>query len=238
MESQDTATLYLLKIWPALEANKNRVIGGLIAVVLVILLVLLMSWQRDQKEVDAGQAVSQLMVSSQPNATPAQLAAQYLKIAGDYAGTQAAQRAQLQGAAILFTAGDYAGAQAQFQKFVDADPASPQIATAELGVASCLESLGRTDAAVDAYQKVIGAEGTSPTTLSAQFALGRIMEGQGKISEALKYYQPLARSVPNTTLGHQAALKAAELNANLAAKTTVTAAPKTPGAIQLTAPAK
>ena len=121
---------------------------------------------------------------------------------------------------------------------MDADPASPQIATAELGVASCLESLGRTDAAVDAYQKVIGAEGTSPTTLSAQFALGRIMEGQGKISEALKYYQPLARSVPNTTLGHQAALKAAELNANLAAKTTVTAAPKTPGAIQLTAPAK
>ena len=61
-------------------------------------------------------------------------------------------------------------------------------------------------------------------TLSAQFALGRIFEQQGKISEAIKNYQQVARLAPNTTLGHQGALKNAELSANLAPKAAITSA--------------
>ena len=45
-----------------------------------------------------------------------------MKIAVDYAGTSAGQRALLEGATALFTTGKYADAQTGFQKFLDAYP--------------------------------------------------------------------------------------------------------------------
>jgi TolA-binding protein len=238
MESQDTVTLYLLKIWTAYEANKNRFIGGAIAVVLIILLGLLWSWHKGQVEINAGQAISQLIASSQPNATPSQLAGQYLAIAGEYSGTQAAQRALLQGASVLFTSGDYAGAQTQFQKFTANYPTSQLLATSQLGQAACLEALGKPDAALDAYQKVVDAYPSSASAVSAQFALGRIYEQQGKFADALRYYQVVAHAVGSTTIGRQAMLKTAELSANLAAKAAVSPAIKVPLAAPTATPAK
>lgn len=213
MQSQDTESLVYFKIVPALVANKNRIIGGLVAVLVVILLVLFFSWERDQKEVNAGQAFSQVWVSSQSN--PADLASQYLKIAGDYAGTQAGQRAQLQGAAVLFAAGNYADAQTQFQKFADSFPNSALIATAVLGVAASLEAQSKTDAALDAYRKVLDTYTDETSQLVAKFATARIYEQSGKVSDALRYYQEIAHTAPSSALGQQASLKAVELSATL-----------------------
>ena len=213
MQSQDTESLVYFKIVPALVANKNRIIGGLIAVVLVILLVLFLSWEKDQKEINAGQAFSQVWVASQSN--PADLASQYLKIADDYSGTQTAQRAQLQGAAVLFAAGNYADAQTQFQKFADTFPNSALISTAVLGVASSLEALGKTDAALDAYRKVLDTYTDEPTQLEAKFGSARIYEQSGKVTDALRYYQEIAHTAPSSALGQQASLKAVELAATL-----------------------
>jgi hypothetical protein len=49
--------------------------------------------------------------------------------------------------------------------------------------------------------------------ISAQFALGRINERLGKTSEAIRFYQQVTRSAPRTTLGQEAGVKIAELNA-------------------------
>ena len=88
------------------------------------------------------------MMSSIPrNATASQQADLYLKIAADYQGTSAGQRALLQGAAMLFAAGRYADAQTQFQKFLDAYPDSFFAAQAALGVATSLDAQGKTDLA-------------------------------------------------------------------------------------------
>ena len=237
MQSQDTESLVYFKIVPALVANKNRIIAGLTGIVLLILLFLFLSWHKDQKEVNAGQAFSQLWVSAQPGTTPADLAGQYLKIAGDYADTQTGQRALLQGASVLFSNGNYTGAQTQFQKFVDSYPSSSLIATALLGVASALEAQGNASAALDAYSKVLNSNSDASTSFSAKFATARIYEQQGKAADALRYYQEIARNAPNSALGQQANLKAVEIAATLP-KPPVAVAPAPVTSIPLTAPSK
>jgi len=131
--------------------------------------------------------------------------------------TAAAQRAQLQGAADLFTAGSYADAQTQFQKFADEYPNSPLTATAELGLASTLEALGKNDAALDAYKKTIENYSDLPAQMSAKFSAARIYEQQGKAADAIRYYEEVSRSGSGSTLGQQAMLKAVELKATLPA---------------------
>ena len=227
MQAQDTESYFFLKVWPALEANKNRIIAGVVAVVVIILLGLFLSWNRDQKEVNAGQAFSQLWVSAKPSVNPGQLADQYLKIASDYADTQTGQRALLEGAAVLFSAGRYADAQVQFQKFADTYPNSTLIATAVLGLASTLEAQGKADAALESYRKVLGTYNDAATQVSAKFAVARINEQQGKLGDALRYYQEIARTAPNSALGQQASLKAVELSATLPVKAPV-AQPSSP----------
>jgi len=237
MQSQDTESLVYFKVVPALVANKNRIIGGLVGVVLLILLFLFLSWHKDQKEVNAGQAFSQIWVSAQPGNTPADLASQYLKIAEDYADTQTGQRALLQGAAVLFSNGNYAGAQTQFQKFVDSYPNSSLLSTALLGVASSLEAQGNANAALDAYRKVLDGNSDAATLLSAKFATARIYEQSGKAADALRYYQEIAHTAPSSALGQQANLKAVELAATLP-KAAVAPAPAPASSIPLTPPSK
>jgi hypothetical protein len=135
MQAQDTTTLFLLKLWPWIEANKNRLIGGAAIAVAVIFIIWFAACQRQAKEVAAGQALT--VASLTGDATPADA---YLKIAEEHGGTVAGQRALLQGAAALFNAGKFTDAQAQFQKYLDAHPDGEFSGQAMLGVAASLDA--------------------------------------------------------------------------------------------------
>jgi predicted negative regulator of RcsB-dependent stress response len=217
MDSQDTGTLFLFKLWTAAEANKNRLAAAIAAIVVVILVILFFSWQKDQKEINAGQAYSQFLVSVPNGDNPADLAPGLLQVADQYPATEAGQRAQLQAAADLFVGGKYADAQTQFQKFSDANPNSAMIAIAELGLAATQEALGKTDAALAAYKNIINNYSDITAQIPAKFALGRISDEQGHPADAIRYYDEVAHSVSGSTLGQQAALKSAELKASLPA---------------------
>ena len=223
MESNDTEELFYLKIWPFIEANKNAIIGGAIALVAAVLLVIFYNWERTQKEINAGQAFSQLVVSPQPGAAPASQADQYLRIAADYAGTSAAQRAQLQAAADLFTAEKYADAQTQFQKFLDTYAGNPLAGVAALGVAAALDAQGNLSAAADAYRNLLDTYPNSSAAISAQYALAGVYERLGKPLDAVKYYQEVAHTFAGSTLAEQAGQRAMELMATLPTPGTVPA---------------
>jgi TolA-binding protein len=153
-----------------------------------------------------------------------------LKIAGDYQGTSAGQRALLQGAAMLFAAGRYADAQTQFQKFLDAHPDSFFAAQAALGVATSLDAQGKTDLAAGGlpagHQHLFRRDGGD----SAKFALAQIDERQGKFAEAMNLYEDVVRYNPNSSLGSEAGLRAMELKMKLpsAPPSTAPAAPLKP----------
>jgi predicted negative regulator of RcsB-dependent stress response len=216
MEAQDTSGLLLFKLWPWIETNKNRIFIGAGIIIAATFIFSLVAWQHGQKEMAAANALTQLTISVQPNTSASQLADLYLRVASDHPGTRAGQRAQLQGAATLFSAGDFANAQAQFQKFLDAYPDSSFAAAAQLGVAASLDAQGKADLAGPAYQQIVNNDSEPATVLAAKFALARMDEQQGKLNEALNDYQDIARAGANTSLAMEAGIRAVEIKNKLA----------------------
>jgi predicted negative regulator of RcsB-dependent stress response len=220
MQAQDSTTLFLLKLWPWVETNRNRLIGGAVIAVFAIFIVWFAACQREAKEIATGQALTQLaLISGGPSPDA------YLQIAGQHPGTAAGQRALLQGAAALFEAGRYTDAQAQFQKFLDAHPDSEFSGQAALGVATSLDAQGKTDLAVGAYQRVISISSDTAAVNAAKFSLARIEESQNRLNDALVLYQDVARADPGGSLGSEATMRLMDLRSKLpAAATTPTPA--------------
>ncbi len=217
MESQDVSTEVLIKFWPWLEANRKRLIIVGTGAAVVLLVWYFYTTRREQKAVDAGVAYTQLQLSLPANPTPQQVADAFLKLAGQYAGTLAADRAQLQAAAALFEAGRYADAQVLFQKFLNTNDGSPLAAAAQLGEAASLEAAGKLADAATAYLAVVKSHPESNEALSAKFALGRVLEAQGQLTEATSYYQEVARAPLAGTLGSEAGLRLSQISAHPAA---------------------
>jgi TolA-binding protein len=231
MEIQDAPANYFFKLWPKIEANWIRIASGGGVIVVIALLISYYSWQRDQKEINAGKALTQLTMSAPRNAADSQQAGLFLKIAGDNPGTVAGQRAWLLGAAMLFEAGKYADAQTEFQKFLTAHPGGLFAGQAALGVATSLDAQGKADSAADAYQRVISTSSDVTAASSARFALAQIDERQNKLTEAMKLYEDIMRNYPNSSLASEAGLREMELKAKLpsAPSATAPAAPLKPG---------
>ncbi|HUC85834.1 MAG TPA: tetratricopeptide repeat protein [Candidatus Acidoferrales bacterium] len=233
MPTQDTPAELLIKLWPWLEANKNRLIGALVAVVVFGGILFFMSSERQQRDIAAGQALTALVDNPPAAINSSEMAASLERVAATYPGTGAGLRARLQAAGALFDSGNYADAQAQFQKYLDTDSTGPFAATAQLGVAACLEAENKLDQAANAYLRVLSAYPGSPFVTQAEFGLGRIAEEQHKFSDAVSYYDKVAAGTMGGTLGQEAALRSSELKLKMAA-----AVPKPAAAPQMQAAPK
>ena len=218
MQVQDSTTLFLLKLWPWVEANKNRLIAGGAIAVLAIFIVWFAVCQHESKEITAGQALTQVALSGAGASADA-----YLKVATQHHGTVAGQRALLQGATALFDAGKFPDAQAQFQNFLDANPDGEFSGQAALGVAARLDAQGKTDLAVSAYQRAISSPSDATVVSAAKFGLARIEESQSRLNDALVLYQAVASANPNGSLGSEAAMRLMELRSKLPVAKSVTA---------------
>jgi len=222
MQPQDATAVYLFKLWPWIEANKKRIVIGAGITVVVIFIFSFISWKMNQREMEAGNALTQAVVSS---AGTQQLADAYLKVAADHPSTIAGQRALLQGAAALFETGKYTDAQAQFQKFLDAHPDSAFSGQASLGVAASLDAQGdKSDLAVAAYQRAIAGLSDAEGTAIAKLAIARIFEAQGKMNEALALCAEVVRANPNAAIGSEASMRAMELRFKIPASSTAPSA--------------
>jgi TolA-binding protein len=213
MQAQDAATAYFFKSWSWVEANIKLVAIGAGIVAVAVVLASYYFWHQNQMEITAGQALTQLLISTAPNSDAGQLADAYLEIATDYPGTQTGGRALMLGATTLFQSGKYAEAQAQFQKYLGTYPGNAFSAPAALGVAASLEAEGKTDSAAAAYQRVVNTFSDPNAVDAAKFGLAKIDQQQGKIVDAEKFYQDVARDNPNTPLGSEAAFRAYQLRA-------------------------
>jgi predicted negative regulator of RcsB-dependent stress response len=212
MQAQDTATGYFFKTWSWVEANLKQVALALVVVIVIAVLTSYYFWRQNQTEIDAGQALTQMLISINPSSDADQVANAYFKVATDYPGTQGGGRALVLGATMLFENGKFPDAQAQYQKYLDTYQDGAFAAPAVLGIAVCLEAEGKTDAAANAYQRVINGYSGSYAVSSAKFALGKIDEKQGKLVEAENYFQQVARDNPNTAMGSEAAFRAYQLS--------------------------
>src|SRR5207344_2521053 len=100
------------------------------------LIIFFVVWQRDEKQVRASQALSNVSSKQMAAAGKQDNPQDYLKVASDYPSSKAGARAVILGASTLFTDGKYADAQAQFEKFTREYRESPLLPNALIGIAS------------------------------------------------------------------------------------------------------
>ena len=230
-DAQDAPAEFFFKLWPKLEANKNKIIGGIIVVVALVAIYNFIGAQRAAKEKSAGEALTALLMTPPNGSSPAET---LMKFAKDNEGTLAAQRAQLQASAAYFGSGKFTEAQAGFEKFLQNSPGGALAATAQIGVAASLEAQGKADLASEAYRKTATTYANQPAALPALVGLGRLAEQAGKLPEALTSYDAAAKAGQlGGSLAQQAQIRASEIRAKMPAPAKAVA----PAAVTPVAPA-
>jgi tetratricopeptide (TPR) repeat protein len=198
--AQREADVYDLLAW--LEVNKKK--AAVVAVVLVVIgfAIATMRYMRQQKEENASGALLALKptLTPQTNVPPPQASA-LLKVADEYSGTTAAERARILAATALFTEGRYADAEKEFSRFVKDFPESPWVAEAAYGVAASQEAQNKVTDAQASYQNVATAYANSSVADDAKLAQARIYEEQKKPDQALRLYNDLLAPRPGAQPG-------------------------------------
>jgi TolA-binding protein len=223
MESQDAAATFFYKLWPQLEANKNKIITGAVIVGAAVVIFCFVSWHREQNQIAAGEAMTQNLISVVPNADPKQVATSYLSVADDYPNTPAGERSLLQGAAALFAQGRYTDAQSYFQRFLDGHPDSELSAQAALGVAKCQEAEGKLNDAAGAYQHVINDFADGLSVNNARFSLAQIEMQNGHLTDAFRDFQQVYQADPYGSMGMEAAQYAMQIKSKVPTSSPTTA---------------
>ena len=240
MQSQDAADTFLIKWWPQIEANKNRIFGAAGVVAAVIVIAAFISWRHEQTQIAASVALTQASLTLAPNSDPTRLADTYLGIANQYRDTPAGERSLLQGATALFSEGKYSDAQTYFQQFLQAHPDSEFSGQAALGVAKSLEAQGKLNDAAGAYQHVIDDFPDAQAVVDAKFSLAQIDLQQHSYANAVQLFQDVAKADPYGSLGNEAEQNLFNLQSKASASPTVmpTASPVvTPAPAHAPAPA-
>ena len=217
MQTQDAPAEIIFKLWPWLEANQKRLVGVAAAIAVAATIYYFVTEQHAQKEVEAGQALTLLLMTPPANAGPAPLANAFVQFASKYSGTVAAERARLQAATTLYAAGSYDQAQTQFEMLLSSHSSGALAGVANLGLAASLEAQGKLDEAAQDYRKIMAAFADSTVAITAKFSLARTLELQGKLNDALNYYSDVSRTPIAGSLGSEAAMHAAEIKSKLAA---------------------
>lgn len=195
MESDiaSTGQLYSLLAW--VDKNRKQIISTAVILVLVGVVVAFVLWRNEQKQIQAGETLSGVMVASGATGPSAEA---LLKVAGDYAGTDAGARALLGAAGQLFAEGKATEAQAAFERFLGEYASSPLLSQAKLGVAVCLNSQGKTSEATVAFKEVVDRFPGQNTATPAKFYLAGLYQAEGKAEMARDLYMDLARDARST----------------------------------------
>lgn len=188
-----SVTVYDLLAW--LETNKKSLIIGFTAAVVIGFGIAAYRYSAEQKELAASDALLKLKtaLNSSEN-TPAPEASAFLKVATEYRGTSAAERAILLAATALFTENKFTEAQAQFNQFLRDHGQSPFAATAAYGSAVCLEAEGKRDEALSAYQNLSVRYPNSSVLDDAKLAIARIHEAKNQPDQAYRVYDEILKA--------------------------------------------
>lgn len=201
-----------LDLWIQLQTwaeTRRKQIGVGSAVLLVVAFVLYTNQHlQAAKQRDAEAALFALNKAPQPGEDPQPVAAaDYLKVAAEYAGTPTAERALLLGAGALFTENKYPEAEKRFQQFISEFPASEFVRQARLGIAASQDAQGRTDEAIAAYEQLIASGAGTSEGNQAKLAVALLYDAKSEPDKALKYYDEILRANPPVLWRQEAAMR-------------------------------
>jgi TolA-binding protein len=195
------------------ERNKRQVLWGVVAIAVIGAVAGIYFWQQNEVQTNASHALSKISSDSLMGGARTETTEAILKVATDYAGTDAARRALLLAAGNYFAEGKYKESQAQFERFLRDYRESPFAAQALFGVAACKDAQGLTPEALAAYKDIVDHHPSDSVAPQARFALGRMYEVQNKLELARDLYQQVAQMDREGQLGSEAGMRLAELYA-------------------------
>jgi tetratricopeptide (TPR) repeat protein len=201
------------QLWTWFETNKKQAFYGAIVLVAGGLIAGFVYWQQNEKEVAAGEALTNVSAPQMgsPGARP-EAAEAYLKVAANYPKSGAAQRATLFAGTSYFLGGRYAEAKTQFDKFAREHRESSLLGEALLGSAACLDAEGKTDEAIIAYKNLVDHHPGESTIPEAKFALARLYEAQNKPEQARSLYEEIMKNDPfRSSIGDESAMRLEDL---------------------------
>jgi tetratricopeptide (TPR) repeat protein len=199
------------RLWAWFETNKKPALAGTAVVAVVGLIVWFSAWRHGERQAAAGDAVSKVALTQLETGGKQPQTDDYLKVAREYAGTEAAARATLLAGGAYFAEGKYDNAREQFEQFMRQYPSSPMLGQALLGVAACADAQGKTDQAVTAYENLINTRPNDNATPQAKFAVARIFENQNKPEKARALYEGLTQTMAYTSIGNESGVRLEEL---------------------------
>lgn len=215
MESETTKNDSVINLLAWFEVHKKRIAIGAGIALVVIFCGMIMAQRAAEKEFSASAALSDIRLPfSSAAAVPAGSADSLAKIAAEHRGSQAAARALLLSAGVLFaeakTPADYAAAEKRFAQVIQEYPDSPWTAQATLGVAAALKAQGNTAAALAKYEDITKRFASSPVLDEARLALARLYE-KDKPEDAFKLYDDIMKGNPNSVLTMEATMRQDDL---------------------------
>ena len=194
------------------ETNKKQALWGAVIILAAGLIVGFMLWRKNEKEIEAGQALSTVSVPYSAGMSHGGGAADaYLKVASTYPNTKAATRALLLAAADDYAQGKFDQARSRFEQFRREHGDSPLVGQALLGIAASLEAQGKTADAITAYKDLAEHRPNDSAVPQAKFALANLYEQQNKPEQALNLFEDIVRNDPYGSLGSEAGMRAEEL---------------------------
>lgn len=227
-EAQETNNYYDLLAWALV--HKQKIIQGTVVLLAVGAVIAFLRWRSNQAATEADKALFKLHAApARGETSPDPKAEGYLRVATDYSGTRAGERAYFLAAGALFKEGKYADAGKQFESFRSTYPQSTLMADAVFGSAAALEAQGKTTEAAAAYQDLISKYPTAGVSTQAKLALAAIHEAAAKPDQALKLYDELVRPDAQTAWAAEVGTRRARLlaknpalNTNLQQRVTIT----------------
>ena len=211
MESEVAQIPLWQKAWAWFEANKRQTIYGAIGLAAIALVVSFFVYRKDQADIAAGQALSNVALSQFATGNRGNLLDGYLKVAASYPGSRAGARAVLLAAGALFVEGKYTEAKNEFDRFNREYTDSPFRGEALLGAAACLDAQGKSTEAATAYNDLITRRPNDYVLPQARFALARLYESQGKPELARNLFEEVERNSPYTAIANEAGMRLEEL---------------------------
>ena len=174
------------------EEHRAAIIGGAVAVVLLVAAIMAWGWYRTQQNQAAAEALGAILATDEQGdyeqaleGTPE--AAGLLEIADEYGATETGNLATFFAADALYQLGRYDEA---LERFEDYDGSGDVLgASALAGEAAIYEGRGEHDRAGDLYLRAADAVESAATTPDYLMAAGRNYEAAGDYAAAQRAYE-------------------------------------------------
>lgn len=190
--ADSTLALYSMVDW--FEKHRSQVFMGLAVAALAFIGIYGMKSMNRSKEEKAAYALSLINDKFDPDdESKSPKGDDYLKLASEQAGTQAAARALMTAGSLFFEDEKYAEAKDAFQSFIKQFGSSGSVfaENATYGLARSEEALGNNSAALSAYQKL--SDASQPGLVEAsRFASARLLEASGDLKAAYALYDQIS----------------------------------------------